>query len=298
MKNFNEVYQKTNEKVKEKLNEKPPKKFYQTTNFKIFFVLGIIILFFAIYFKITFLFVGYCIIAIIAYIAIDSSQKNAEFKAIVIPALVRNYDEHLSFSKFGSIHAGQYNAAKFESYEIFNAEDSIKGLLDGYIPFNMSNILTQTTSRDEDGHTTYYTVFSGLFAEITLSKNTNADIFVHSDKGLVGKLFKSSNKIEMDSQEFEKSFDVTATDKIKAMQLLTSDVMADLLDFKSKTKKAFEISIRGNKLYFRFHCGNVFEKATFKDFLDFGTLNEYYNYLNFSCEVSKKIFNLVKETEL
>ena len=37
-------------------------------------------------------------------------------------------------------------------------------------------------------HTTYYTVFSGLFAEITLSKNTGADIFVHSDKGFIGKI--------------------------------------------------------------------------------------------------------------
>ena len=41
----------------------------------------------------------------------------------------------------------------------------------------------------------------------------------------------------MDSQEFEKSFDVTASDKIKAMQLLTSDVMADLIDFKNNSKK-------------------------------------------------------------
>ena len=162
----------------------------------------------------------------------------------------------------------------------------------------MSNILTQTTSTDEDGHTTYYTVFSGLFAEITLSKNTGADIFVHSDKGFIGKIFKSSNKIEMDSQEFEKSFDVTASDKIKAMQLLTSDVMADLIDFKNNSKKNFELSIRENKLYFRFHCGNVFERAAFKDYLDYKTLYEYYNYLNFSCIVSKKIFNLVKETEL
>ena len=136
------------------------------------------------------------------------------------------------------------------------------------------------------------------YLEITLSKNTGADIFVHSDKGFIGKIFKSSNKIEMDSQEFEKSFDVTASDKIKAMQLLTSDVMADLIDFKNNSKKNFELSIRENKLYFRFHCGNVFERAAFKDYLDYKTLYEYYNYLNFSCIVSKKIFNLVKETEL
>ena len=102
----------------------------------------------------------------------------------------------------------------------------------------------------------------------------------------------------MDSQEFEKMFDVSATDKIKAMQLLTSDVMADLIDFKNSSNKQFELTIRGNKLYFRFHCGNVFERAAFKDYLDFKTLNDYFNYLNFSCEVSKKIYTLVKETEL
>ena len=298
MKDFNEIYQKTSEEVKAKLAKQTPKKFYQQTSFKIFFVIAIIVLIFAIIIKLPILFFGYLILALIAYFAMESSRKNNEFKEIVIPALVRNYDDHLSFRKLGSITKYQYNAAKFESYEIFHSEDSIQGLLDGTIPFNMSNILTQTTSTDEDGHTTYYTVFSGLFAEITLSKNTGADIFVHSDKGFIGKIFKFSNKIEMDSQEFEKSFDVTASDKIKAMQLLTSDVMADLIDFKNNSKKNFELSIRGNKLYFRFHCGNVFERAAFKDYLDYKTLYEYYNYLNFSCIVSKKIFNLVKETEL
>ena len=261
-------------------------------------ILIALVLIFSIMIGIIEILIAYLIFVVILGLILESSRKNKEFKSIVIPSLVRNYDSHLSFSPVGSITRYQYNAAKFESYEIFSSEDSIAGMLDGVIPFNMSNILTQTTSTDEDGHTTYYTVFSGLFAEITLNKNTGLDLFVHSDKGFFGKIFKSSNRIEMDSQEFEKLFDVSATDKIKAMQLLTSDIMADLIDFKSKSKKTFELTIRGNKLYFRFHCGNVFERAAFKDYLDFNTLNDYFNYLNFSCEVSKKIYNLVKETEL
>ena len=51
MKDFNEIYQKTSEEVKAKLAKQTPKKFYQQTSFKIFFVIAIIVLIFAIIIK-------------------------------------------------------------------------------------------------------------------------------------------------------------------------------------------------------------------------------------------------------
>ena len=51
----------------------------------------------------------------------------------------------------------------------------------------MCNILTESEIIDSDGNSTYTTIFSGLFAEISLSKNSNFNLYVHSDKGLFGK---------------------------------------------------------------------------------------------------------------
>lgn len=82
------------------------------------------------------------------------------------------------------------------------------------------------------------------------------------------------------------------------MQLLTSDIMEYLLDFKLKSGKKFELTLKNDKLYIRFHCGNIFEKPSFKNNLDKNTLKLYFKYLDFSCEITKKLYNLVKDTEL
>ena len=50
-------------------------------------------------------------------------------------------------------------------------------------------------------------------------------------------------KLEMDSSEFEKYFDVQASNQIIGMQLLTTDVMEELVDFENKTKMKFDIII-------------------------------------------------------
>ena len=67
MKDFNEIYQKTSEEVKAKLAKQTPKKFYQQTSFKIFFVIAIIVLIFAIIIKLPILFFGYLILALILF---------------------------------------------------------------------------------------------------------------------------------------------------------------------------------------------------------------------------------------
>ncbi len=63
------------------------------------------------------------------------------------------------------------------------------------------------------------------------------------------------NKLEMDSSEFEKKFDVFASDKIIGMQILTADIMEEILQFKNKIKEDFDIFINNNVIYLRFHCG-------------------------------------------
>ena len=73
-------------------------------------------------------------------------------------------------------------------------------------------------------------------------------------------------RLEMDSSEFEKYFDVKASDKILGMQLLTSDVMEELIEFQNKTKMKYDVYIKDNELYLRFHSGKMFEIGKLKIF--------------------------------
>ena len=48
MKNFNEIYQKTYNEVKNKMATQVPKKFYQQTYFKVLSIIGVLIFIFSI----------------------------------------------------------------------------------------------------------------------------------------------------------------------------------------------------------------------------------------------------------
>lgn len=298
MKDFNEIYQKVCLDVNSSKSSRKPEKLLGSKATIVFIIIGALIIFTSVMTNMYFLLIIALFIFGFVFLLINLSKKNKEYKETVIKSFVHNFDNNLQYNLYGSITRQMYNYAEFEGYDTFSSEDSIQGNLDGIVPINMSNVRTEIRSTDSDGNTTYTTVFSGLFAEITLSKPLNFNLFIHSDKGLFGKMFSGADKLNMDSQEFEKIFDVRASDKIKAMQILTSDVMADLIDFKNTTKNRFEITIKGNKLYFRYHCGDLFERAIFKDNLDFKTLESYFKYLNFTCEVSKKLYNLINETDI
>ena len=103
----------------------------------------------------------------------------------------------------------------------------------------------------------------------------------------------------MDSSEFEKYFDVKASNQIIGMQLLTADVMEELVDFENKTKMKFDIFIKENELYLRFHSGDMFDPTNLKNGpLDKISIEKYFYMLNFTYNLSNKIINLVNETEI
>ena len=83
------------------------------------------------------------------------------------------------------------------------------------------------------------------------------------------------------------------------MQLLTADIMEILIDFQNKNNIKYDIIINNNIIYLRFHCGNMFEpEAVNKDVFDEKNLEKYYNILQFTSELSNKVIEIVKETDI
>ena len=159
----------------------------------------------------------------------------------------------------------------------------------------MAEVHTQDRSTDSEGHTTYTTLFHGLYAEIQLNKIVETNLKIRKNAITI---FKNKEKIEMDSAEFEKKYNVYATDKIIAMQLLTADVMQMLLDFKETNKILPEITLKQNYLYIRFETGNVFEANIMKKSLNYETLKKYYDIINFTLKLTESFIKNIKETEL
>ena len=291
---FNEIYEEVYKECNDSLeNKRIAVKNYQIISFIIFIGLGV---FLAIMYKYpVFVFIGIMIWTLIIGFSKKSRQYNSEFKNNVIKKFVKSYCDTLTYSPERGISSQIYREAEFEHYDRYSSEDYISGILEDGYAIEMAEVHTEDESTDKDGHTTYTTIFYGLFARVSFDKAVFGTIKIRKNKL---KLFGNKDRIEMDSGEFEKIYDVYADDKIIAMQLLTADIMQMFIDFKNKYKISPELTIRQNKLYIRFATGNVFEANVLKRALDYDTLKKYYDTINFTLRITEKMLKNIKETEL
>ena len=312
MKNFNEIYQRLyNDCERNELDtarKKQLKDAWILAGITIPILIGLII-FASINPMITAMFCMLFPLLLIALLillvskGLHSTKDNSNsylnmYKDKVVSRLVNYYDEHLTFDRQKSISRYDYRQGEFEFFDRFHSDDYISGDLEGKTLIQMGDVLTQTEHTDSEGHTTYATVFQGLFCMCNLSKTTNCTLKVRNDKGVLGRLGSGKTQVEMDSQEFEKYFDVFCTDKILTMRLLTSDIMDYMINFRKNNKVKFDFTVKNDIAYIRINCSNMFEGALTKDALDYEILLKYFKYLDFMCNLSLMISNVIDEKDI
>jgi len=255
---------------------------------------SIFLIFFAIMFVLVFNFIIYSVITVIGGVSKNYIQFRKQYKNIVIKKLMNNFYNNLEYFPYKQMPEYIYNKQNYEYYNKYESDDYIEGQIDNKYSIQMAEILTQEerTYKNKDGETEteIITKFHGLFAKVVMHKSINGELQIVQDGGL-------ADNLKMDSSEFEKYFDVRATDKIVGMQLLTADVMEELIQFENQTNMKYEVFIKDNELYLRFHSGEMFEVPDIKkEALDKSTIHKYFYMLNFTYNLSKRLINLVNET--
>lgn len=311
MKSFNEVYEQVHKESFEELEilrKKAKRKLFRSL-----LIIGIVIVFVVFFFKkansdyfmsgrqTIFLFYFCAVIVMISIIvitAISKTKYTPTFKEKVIGPFIKNIDKNLQYKPNEGISSVIYRMGEFEGYDNYYTEDLIIGKLDEKYNFQMAEVRTEEESTDSDGDTHTYTVFHGLFGNVECAKNIETTFKVRSDKGVLGKMFKGKTKVEMDSQEFEKYFDVYGDNKIIVMQILTSEVMSTMIDFIQQSKIKYELTINKDQMYIRFHTGGVFEPSLFKNSLDYSMLKKYYDILDFVFKVTREINSVIEKTDI
>lgn len=303
MKSFNEIYEeiyKTNYEDLEDLRKSRAKRT------KILIVVAILGMFFIMKSAVNnvtfsvfipfFLVIGIMVVVIIS--AVNKEKYTKIFKQKVIEPFVKNIDKDLKYNPTKGVSSVLYGRGEFELFDIYSSEDEIEGILDDKYAIRMAEVHTEDVSRDSDGHTHTTTLFHGIFGNVECAKNIGTELKIHSDKGILGKLFKEKTKLEMDSSEFEKHFDVYADNSIIAMQILTSDIMDMMIQFREESKIKYELTIKENQIYIRFHTGEVFEPKMFTNSLDYNMLKRYYDIIDFVFKVSRGINKAIENTEI
>ena len=218
----------------------------------------------------------------------DVTQFNKDYKDKVINKMLENFIEELDYIPLKSLPSNIYDEAKYGGhYNRYYSDDYFEGKINNQ-KIVMADLLVQeeTKTKDKDGNeeTETTTIFNGLFGKINLDKSINCNMTIAKDYGFS---FLKKQKLEMDSYEFEKVFNVYTDNNIISMQLLTSDIQEDILALYNKYKINFHISIMYNNMYLLFNTGSMFEV--------FSTKNSPNEVLEKYFEIMKFIYNLVNK---
>lgn len=314
MKNFEELYNEINSNEELNVAWQQARKEQQKVNkitMTIWIIITVILLIFIIKF-IGFNFImaviaiftsifSYIIISIISmFFRKEKSKYDKVFKQKVIRNLIDNFYNNVEYFPDKQMPSRIYDEAKYnEYYNKYYSDDYIEAKINNKYDIEMAEVQTQKeeTYIDEDGekHTKTTTIFHGIFAKIVIDKSIKSELRIEQDRAFSF----SKKRLEMDSSEFEKYFDVSATNKIIGMQLLTADVMEELVNFINKTNVKYDIELINNNIYLRFHCGSMFETGNLKKgIIDKNMTEKYFYMLNFTYNLSNKLIELINETEI
>lgn len=240
---------------------------------------------------------------ILAIVSLAFSKKsrmyNDVFKEKVIEKIFKNFLNDADYIPKKQMLQAIYREGKYDGYyNRYYSDDYVEGTIDDKYLIKMAEITTEheETRTDSDGHThtETTTIFSGLFAKINIGKSINNELRIKQNG-----TFLKKNRLEMDSDEFEKCFDVISTNQIIGMQILTHDIMDMLVDFRNQLKMPLDILIRDDIMYVRLHVGKMFEAKFNKDaVIDKQSAKKYFDIVNFIYSLSKKMIQTVEETEI
>lgn len=217
-------------------------------------------------------------------------KYDEEFKHRIIKDLIKSFNKGFEYEPYKGIARSVYEQAEFRKFESYRSEDLVYGKISNGCKLTMSEVNTWVETDDK-----YINIFGGLFIIIEMPKQFQDKIYIREDKR---KVSFGNLKIRLDSKEFEDIFDVYASNQMKAMQLLTADVMQILVDFYKETDLLFEITIKDNRIYMEFACGKLFETPDLEEFsLEKEPLYQYYRILDFALEMANMLAKLVNDTQ-
>ena len=222
-----------------------------------------------------------------------------KFKQVIIKKLINNFYDNLEYYPLKQMPERIYKQPDYnEYYNEYNSEDYFEGQIKNKHYIDMAEVLTEhiETNTDNEGNTNTKrtTIFHGLFAKVISEKSITSELRIVQDKEGI----HNKNRLIMDSSEFEKYFDVITNNKIIAMQLLTADVMEEMIEFENKTNMKYDIVIKENEIYLRFHCGDMFESQAIKKEINKKQLEKYFYMLTFTYNLSNRLIELIDETEI
>lgn len=205
---------------------------------------------------------------------IPISEFTGKYKEKIIKPIVESYNNEFSYNLDNQITEEEYSQTGYSTGDEFYHSNYFE-TIDGKMKASEISILNK--SEDKDGNTNYKTLFDGVFFIITLN-NFSKEVITAKTDSKIRNFLNIDNKVEVDSSEFEKNFDLYCKNRIYAMELFTSDFLVLLAELSEKDDTKYDFVIKENKLYVRYHKGTIFNINVKKALQEESIKNIYENF--------------------
>lgn len=233
--------------------------------------------------------VTFCIMLFLIIQGREIYKKN--YKRNVITALTKAYNKNLYYDPKIGVSKYDYTQSNFDtSFNEFFSEDQIYGTLENGVKIRVAEVATAIVNRTKEPDGTIKEdrteTYRGMYGIVRMPHNITTRIYIANDS--ITKRY-SENRIELDSAEFEKYYDCMAEEKVRALRVLTSEVIEKFNEIRRNSKFGFELKLEDDTIYFRYKCGQLFEPPTFGNGLDKELIKKYYRYIYFPLEIATKL---------
>lgn len=219
-----------------------------------------------------------------------------EFKAAIIQKIVQFIDESLNYFARRRIPKPLFMASQIFKTKPnrYKGDDYVSGKI-GATQIEFSELHAEYESGSGKNRSRR-TVFKGLFFIADFNKHFTCQTIVLPDTaenlfGSFGKMFQSWNilrgqLIKLEDPEFEKLFVVYGDDQIQARYILSTSLMARIVDFKKRTNRKIYLSFVGSKVFVAVsYTRNLFEPRLFRTILNFELVQEYFEDLQLAIGI-------------
>lgn len=218
------------------------------------------------------------------------------YKIRVIDKLITGYSKSFSYTPVSDMSVYEYKEAEFhEFFDRYITEDEIEGTLSDNSKVKMAQVATfkEEIERKEDGTIERREVetFRGLYGFVRLNYPISNIIKVTTNSFLRK---YDAKRIEVESTEFEKLFDIQANNKINAMQIFTPELLEKFVSLNFNKRNAFEVKVHNMTIYFRYRCGEIFEPPALSSGVDYDLLYKYFSIINYPIEIVENIIENAK----
>ena len=203
------------------------------------------------------------------FYTLKKSDYDKKYKEGVVKDLVNKVHDGLAYTIYPQNDderlLNSYDLAAFDTHR-YN-RSVVEDCINGKITENLSLSLAELYLREEWGtgkNRRSVDVFNGIFVKVAGISDFKGTIKILNNSNKMGTNNSQNLKeVKMDSSEFESIFNVYADNPVIAMQVLTSDIMEKMVEFKNRLDIHYEVLVSGTEVYMRLFTNDLFEPAIF-----------------------------------